>query len=604
MTERAGQQTTRRESSPLALALLNNRFEGVARAMMNTLLRTARSAILNTARDFSCCILTADDQLLAMAESLPIHVMSGPDLIARYMKEVHPVLEARGRVPPQLPLPRQLTRRGLVRRDPGDRRHRGAPLHRARKGPPRRLRQLGANHVCRRRHRRLQRRRPDLPLRESAGGLPGSRRHHPHGQDADPRPRPVVRRLPRAARRSPDRRAATARARARGGQGLTRRLRARLVRLQRGANDRSDPTDAGRHSHPGRTPRPCPGHAGRRPGQGRRHRRPVRRADRGRPPRQPRLSAVRPQPHRGDRTDRRDDGRLHRTRHRRAAQRRDVPPADGAPSRELRRRDPEAPLQLLRRDHRPVGAHRRPCRTRPRRPRRGVRVGTDRTRPTGLDVRHLGNRPAPRRRAVRQPAHPRGHRRRRLTERGRLAHDPRHRCRRIPVPGQRRDRRDEVPDHRSRAAHRPRQRGCGPPPRLPRSTRRVRAHRRMQPRRRLPQRRHLQRIRRSARRTPRRPAPRSRSCPPTARSPTSSARTHRFDCCRESDSSATHVAEVATAPRTSATPSASQRTSGRRWISADRALTVYGVALSADGEVDQERTEARRAELATEARPS
>lgn len=88
------QATARRESSPLALALLNNRFEGIARAMMNTLLRTARSAILNTARDFSCCVLTADDELLAMAESLPIHVMSGPDLIARYMKETHPILRA------------------------------------------------------------------------------------------------------------------------------------------------------------------------------------------------------------------------------------------------------------------------------------------------------------------------------------------------------------------------------------------------------------------------------------------------------------------------------------------------------------------------------
>src|SRR5262245_29183722 len=76
----------------LQLALLNNRFQGVVRAMMNTLLRTARSAILNTARDFSCCILTADDELLAMAESLPIHVMSGPDLIARYLKQMHPVL--------------------------------------------------------------------------------------------------------------------------------------------------------------------------------------------------------------------------------------------------------------------------------------------------------------------------------------------------------------------------------------------------------------------------------------------------------------------------------------------------------------------------------
>jgi N-methylhydantoinase B len=79
----------------LGLALLNNRFEGVVRAMMNTLLRTSRSAILNTARDFSCCVLSRDDEMLALAESLPIHVMSGPDIMARYMKSAHPVL-ARG----------------------------------------------------------------------------------------------------------------------------------------------------------------------------------------------------------------------------------------------------------------------------------------------------------------------------------------------------------------------------------------------------------------------------------------------------------------------------------------------------------------------------
>ncbi len=74
----------------LRLALLNNRFEGIVRAMMNTLLRSARSAILNTARDFSCCILTAGDEMLAMAESLPIHVMSGPDLMARHLRTAHP----------------------------------------------------------------------------------------------------------------------------------------------------------------------------------------------------------------------------------------------------------------------------------------------------------------------------------------------------------------------------------------------------------------------------------------------------------------------------------------------------------------------------------
>ena len=74
------------------LALLNNRFDGIVRAMTNTLLRTARSAILNTARDFSCCILTADHEMLAMAESLPIHVMSGPDLMAKWMTRFNPQL--------------------------------------------------------------------------------------------------------------------------------------------------------------------------------------------------------------------------------------------------------------------------------------------------------------------------------------------------------------------------------------------------------------------------------------------------------------------------------------------------------------------------------
>lgn len=75
------------------LALLSNRFEGIVRAMMNTLLRTSRSAILNTARDFSCCLLTADDELLAMAESIPVHVMGGPDLMATWMKRLHPELK-------------------------------------------------------------------------------------------------------------------------------------------------------------------------------------------------------------------------------------------------------------------------------------------------------------------------------------------------------------------------------------------------------------------------------------------------------------------------------------------------------------------------------
>jgi N-methylhydantoinase B/oxoprolinase/acetone carboxylase alpha subunit len=72
------------------LALLNHRFEGVARKMANTLLRTGRSGVLNIARDFSCCIVTADCELLVANEGLPIHVLSGPDIMARTMLEFCP----------------------------------------------------------------------------------------------------------------------------------------------------------------------------------------------------------------------------------------------------------------------------------------------------------------------------------------------------------------------------------------------------------------------------------------------------------------------------------------------------------------------------------
>lgn len=74
------------------LAVLTARFEGIARKMANTLHRTGRSGILTIARDFSCVVLTARHELLATAESLPIHVLRGPDIMARTMAENHPVL--------------------------------------------------------------------------------------------------------------------------------------------------------------------------------------------------------------------------------------------------------------------------------------------------------------------------------------------------------------------------------------------------------------------------------------------------------------------------------------------------------------------------------
>jgi N-methylhydantoinase B len=72
------------------LALISNRFEAVVRSMRNTLVRSSRSGVINTARDFSCCIVSHGHEVLHWAESLPVHIMSGPDLMARSIFELHP----------------------------------------------------------------------------------------------------------------------------------------------------------------------------------------------------------------------------------------------------------------------------------------------------------------------------------------------------------------------------------------------------------------------------------------------------------------------------------------------------------------------------------
>jgi N-methylhydantoinase B len=74
--------------SPMLLAVLSNRFDGVVREMTNTMLRTGRSAVINSARDFSCGITTADNELFATAEGLPAHVY-GLNLQTAAMCEFH-----------------------------------------------------------------------------------------------------------------------------------------------------------------------------------------------------------------------------------------------------------------------------------------------------------------------------------------------------------------------------------------------------------------------------------------------------------------------------------------------------------------------------------
>jgi N-methylhydantoinase B len=83
-----------RAQDPVQLAIVANRLRAIVRKMSNTLYRTGRSGVLNTARDFSCAIVTRDDRLLMAADSLPIHVLSGPDLMSAAMRRFHPRLRA------------------------------------------------------------------------------------------------------------------------------------------------------------------------------------------------------------------------------------------------------------------------------------------------------------------------------------------------------------------------------------------------------------------------------------------------------------------------------------------------------------------------------
>ncbi|MBE04574.1 MAG: hydantoinase [Gammaproteobacteria bacterium] len=73
---------------PFMTAIVANRIDGIIREMTNTLLRAARSAVISSARDFSCAICTADNELLASAEGLPIHIF-GSHLQTKAMCEFH-----------------------------------------------------------------------------------------------------------------------------------------------------------------------------------------------------------------------------------------------------------------------------------------------------------------------------------------------------------------------------------------------------------------------------------------------------------------------------------------------------------------------------------
>jgi len=73
---------------PVMISVMANRLDGIVREMTNTLLRSARSAVISSARDFSCCLVTGNDELLAPAEGLPVHIF-GCHIQTANMRKYH-----------------------------------------------------------------------------------------------------------------------------------------------------------------------------------------------------------------------------------------------------------------------------------------------------------------------------------------------------------------------------------------------------------------------------------------------------------------------------------------------------------------------------------
>lgn len=81
-----------KRNDAILMAVLANRMDGIVREMTNTLLRTARSSVINSARDFSCALCTAEGELFACAEGLPVHIF-GVQTQAAEMARMHPDLK-------------------------------------------------------------------------------------------------------------------------------------------------------------------------------------------------------------------------------------------------------------------------------------------------------------------------------------------------------------------------------------------------------------------------------------------------------------------------------------------------------------------------------
>ena len=74
----AATQATTAQADPVTLSVVGNRLESIAIEMMDVMLRTALSQILNASRDFSTAILDSQCRLVAQGEGIPVHVSALP----------------------------------------------------------------------------------------------------------------------------------------------------------------------------------------------------------------------------------------------------------------------------------------------------------------------------------------------------------------------------------------------------------------------------------------------------------------------------------------------------------------------------------------------
>ena len=76
--EAATQAAEDSERDSVTLSVVGNRLESIAIEMMDVMLRTALSQILNASRDFSTAILDGQCRLVAQGEGIPVHVSALP----------------------------------------------------------------------------------------------------------------------------------------------------------------------------------------------------------------------------------------------------------------------------------------------------------------------------------------------------------------------------------------------------------------------------------------------------------------------------------------------------------------------------------------------